>query len=320
MSTYDLFANIFLRATVITIKNLQFQYPSSTQPSLTNINLHIAEGSLFGLLGPNGAGKTTLLSLLCGLQRCPTGHIFIEGQDISAPKTLAQARLALVPQEYAFYLPLTVAENLRFFAGVQGIGSANINACIARTSAMAGLTERLNHRAHTLSGGLKRRLNLAIGLLNQPNVLLLDEPTVGIDPHSRHFILQTIKSLNQQGVTVIYTSHYMEEIEALCDRIAIIDHGQVLLEGDLQTLLAAHGATVLRVECNSALPNQLLDEMPDLHIISRSERSLELHITTTDEILTLLNLLRDSEISRITYGNHSLESLFLNFTDKNLRD
>ena len=305
---------------MITIKNLKFRYPASQQASLADISLEIQRGSLFGLLGPNGAGKTTLLSLLCGLQRCPAGHIFIDGQDVAAPKTLEQARLAMVPQEYAFYLPLTVSENLRFFAGVQGIAANEIAERVAQTSAMTGLAERMDQRAHTLSGGLKRRLNLAIGLLNQPKILLLDEPTVGIDPHSRHFILQTIKSLNEQGMTVIYTSHYMEEVEALCDEIAVIDRGRLVMAGDLQSLLASHGANILRVECLSALPSEVLNLLFGREVIAKGEQFFEVRVNKMDEVLVLLNSLQGCDVARISYGNHSLESFFLNLTDSTLRD
>lgn len=305
---------------MISIKQLQFRYPSSQRLSLHNIDLHIERGSLFGLLGPNGAGKTTLLSILSGLLPCPPEHVFIDGRDLASSDTLKQVRLALVPQEYAFYLPLSVRENLNFFAGVQGISKAAIGESIDRVVAMTGLADRLDERASNLSGGLKRRLNLAIGLLNQPRLLLLDEPTVGIDPHSRHFILQTIKSLSEQGATVIYTSHYMEEVQSLCDKIAIIDHGQVLLDGDLQSLLESAGSDLLRLEFNQPLDDVCLLAMPQVEIVNREAQRLEVRINNIDELLMLLNLLRDCGICKIEYGNHTLESLFLNLTQRTLRD
>lgn len=222
---------------VISVRQLAFGYSSSV-PVLRGIDLDVPERSLFGLLGPNGAGKTTFLSILAGLIPCPPDCLFVDGRDWADPANRAAVRLALVPQEYAFYNPLTVRENLTFFAGVQGVQKAETEGRIQAAVAKTGLQERLNSRAGKLSGGLKRRLNLAIGLLNEPRLLLLDEPTVGIDPQSRHFILETIRQLGQDGTTIIYTSHYMEEVEELCDRVAIMDHGRVLRDGSLAELLA----------------------------------------------------------------------------------
>lgn len=242
---------------MISISQLEFSYPSSVRPVLKGIDLDIPDNALFGLLGPNGAGKTTLLSILSGLIPCPTGCLFVDGGDLAEPANRRAARLSLVPQEYAFYHPLTVRENLAFFAGVQGVPPEETEARIDAAVAQTGLQERLHSRAGKLSGGLKRRLNLAIGLLNRPRLLLLDEPTVGIDPHSRHFILETIRELSRNGTTVIYTSHYMEEVEELCDHIAIMDHGQILRKGTLDALLAEAPPTASRRE--STLESLFLD-------------------------------------------------------------
>jgi ABC-2 type transport system ATP-binding protein len=242
---------------VISIRQLEFSYSPSVRPVLKGIDLEIPENALFGLLGPNGAGKTTLLSILAGLIPCPAGCLFVDGRDMSEADNRSAARLSLVPQEYAFYLPLTVRENLTFFAGVQGVPKAEMDARIHEAAGQTGLEERLDSRAGKLSGGLKRRLNLAIGLLNRPRLLLLDEPTVGIDPHSRHFILETIRQLGHNGTTVIYTSHYMEEVEELCDQIAIMDHGQILRKGTLTELLAEAPQNTRRRE--STLESLFLD-------------------------------------------------------------
>jgi ABC-2 type transport system ATP-binding protein len=233
---------------VISISQLEFSYSPSASPVLKGIDLDIPENALLGLLGPNGAGKTTLLSILAGLIPCPAGRVFINGEDLSTTTGRAAAGLSLVPQEYAFYQPLTVHENLTFFAGVQGVPAWEIDERVRKAVVQTGLEERLGSRAGKLSGGLKRRLNLAIGLLSQPRLLLLDEPTVGIDPHSRHFILETIRQLRDQGTTVIYTSHYMEEVEDLCDRVAIMDHGRVLRYGTLTELMAEAPQTARRRE------------------------------------------------------------------------
>ncbi|MFV0277146.1 MAG: ABC transporter ATP-binding protein [Parahaliea sp.] len=226
---------------MITVKQLSHRYADSASPSLRDITLAIPGGQLFGLLGPNGAGKTTLLSIVAGLLPCPPGTVSIDGQDLTSATRSQRARLSLVPQEYAFYEALSVAENLAFFAAVQGVAAGDVAGRMDEAIGVCGLQEQREKRAGKLSGGLKRRLNLAIGLLNQPDLLLLDEPTVGIDPHSRHFILQTVKQLNSRGATVVYTSHYMEEVEQICQSVAIIDHGQVLLAGDLERLLREAG-------------------------------------------------------------------------------
>lgn len=223
---------------LVTIEPLSYHYSSQSSPVLDGISLTVNDGALFGLLGPNGAGKTTLLSLLTGLLPCPKNRIFVAGEDITSGGRRNTNGLAMVPQDYAFYLPLTVEENLRFFAGVQGLSKSKIAESVERCAWRTGIQDRLHERAGRLSGGLKRRLNLAIGLLTEPKLLLLDEPTVGIDPHSRHFILETIRDLNREGTTVIYTSHYMEEVEELCDRVAIMDHGRLLREGPLAELLS----------------------------------------------------------------------------------
>ena len=228
---------------MVSIDTLSYQYSPRTAPVLDGISLTVADGALFGLLGPNGAGKTTLLSLLTGLLRCPPGKIFLNGQDVASRRGPATG-LALVPQEYAFYLPLTVGENLTFFAGVQGLPESQIAERVDHCARRAGIQDRLRERAGRLSGGLKRRLNLAIGLLSNPRLLLLDEPTVGIDPDSRHFILETIRDLNRERTTVIDTSHYMEEVEELCDRVAIMDHGRLLREGTLAELLVDGGGSL----------------------------------------------------------------------------
>jgi len=214
---------------MIQIENLSFSYPSSALPALKGLSLKVPQGSLFGLLGPNGSGKTTLISLLSGVLPLPAG----------ARVSVAQPRAScsLVPQEYAFYPTLKISENLRFFAGVQGIAGAERGRRVSEALALAGLEGAAELRAERASGGMKRRLNIAIGMLNRPKLLFLDEPTVGIDPQSRAFILKAVRAINKKGCTVIYTSHYMEEVSALCDRIAVIDQGALLAEGSLRQLL-----------------------------------------------------------------------------------
>jgi ABC-2 type transport system ATP-binding protein len=226
---------------VIEIRDLTFRYPGTTVPALESLSLHVRDGSLFGLLGPNGSGKTTLISILAGTLPCTPGSVTIAGMELTANRRTVQSVCALVPQEYAFYPTLSVLENLAFFADVQPIPLSNRNERVREALAIAGLEGAGDTRAERLSGGMKRRLNIAIGLLNRPRLLLLDEPTVGIDPHSRHFILESIRRINAAGTTVIYTSHYMEEVESLCDDIGILDRGRLIAHDSLSGLLSRTG-------------------------------------------------------------------------------
>jgi ABC-2 type transport system ATP-binding protein len=210
---------------MLRIDSVSFSYPGG-DPVLRDVSLDVPDGAIFGLLGPNGAGKTTLISILSGLRRPSAGRVAAEHRT-----------LGLVPQEHAFYPMLTVRENLRFFAGVQDLGGARLRARLEAVIAFARLEAVLARRAAELSGGLKRRLNLAIGLLTDPDLVLLDEPTVGVDPQSRAFLLESIAALRAPARHILYTSHYMEEVQAICDHVAILDGGRVLAAGPLAAVL-----------------------------------------------------------------------------------
>jgi ABC-2 type transport system ATP-binding protein len=224
---------------LIEISGVSKRYRGAPSAALAGVNLAIPEGTVFGLLGPNGAGKTTLLSVLLGLVRKDAGRVAVAGHDMDRELPVIRRLCGLAPQDLGFYPMLTVAENLRFYAGAGGLGGAKLRERVEFAAGTAQLGEHLHKRADALSGGLKRRLNLALSLLHAPRVLFLDEPTVGVDPQSRAFILQVIRRLrDERGLTVIYTSHYMEEVQQICDRVAILDQGRVLAEGDLKALLA----------------------------------------------------------------------------------
>ncbi|MBC8088777.1 MAG: ABC transporter ATP-binding protein [Phycisphaerae bacterium] len=222
---------------MIEARDIVHRYRGQSVPALAGVTLDVREGSLFGLLGPNGSGKTTLISILTGVLRGDSGAVRISGLDMPAKAREVQHILSLVPQENAFYPTLTVAENLKFFASVQDI-QTNVQASrIDEALHITGLESATGIRANRLSGGMKRRLSIALGLLNHPRLLFLDEPTVGIDPQSRQFLLEAIKRINASGTTVVYCSHYMEEVEYLCDDVAILDFGRVLKQGSLAALL-----------------------------------------------------------------------------------
>ena len=220
---------------MIEIQDLRFRYPGAEREALAGLTLSVRSGSLFGLLGPNGSGKTTLISILTGLLDAGSGQVRIEGRAL--PDASVQGFSALVPQDYAFYPRLTVIENLACFGGVLRLHGAGLEARMSEVMETTGLREHAAKRAEHLSGGLKRRLNLAIGLLNRPRLLFLDEPTVGIDPQSRQFILEAIRGLNAAGTSVVYTSHYMDEVQQLCDSIGVLDEGRLLAQGSLEELL-----------------------------------------------------------------------------------
>ncbi|WP_288063564.1 ABC transporter ATP-binding protein [Rodentibacter caecimuris] len=219
---------------MIQITNLNHQYPNSPISALRNVNLHILQGSSIGLLGPNGAGKTTLMSLLTGLQSVQQGEILFEGVPFEKLTKQQRHQISLVPQDFAFYPLLTVWENLTFFAALYAISDKY---WLLELLEKTGLVAHKSKLAKHLSGGLKRRLNFAIGLINRPKVIFLDEITVGIDPQSRQFILNSVADLTAQGVTVIYTSHYLQEIEQLCSQLVLLNEGKLIYQGNLQEII-----------------------------------------------------------------------------------
>ncbi|WP_150538300.1 ABC transporter ATP-binding protein [Actinobacillus vicugnae] len=219
---------------MIKITNLNHHYPNAQISALQNINLEIKQGSAVGLLGPNGAGKTTLMSLLTGLQTVQQGEILFDGVPFEKLTKQQRHQISLVPQDFAFYPLLTVWENLKFFAALYEVTDKN---WLAELLEKTGLTAHKSKLAKHLSGGLKRRLNFAIGLINHPKVIFLDEITVGIDPQSRQFILNSVAELTKQGVTVIYTSHYLQEIEQLCSQLVLLNEGQLIYQGELQEII-----------------------------------------------------------------------------------
>jgi ABC-2 type transport system ATP-binding protein len=213
--------------------------------AVDGLSLSVRKGEVLGLLGPNGAGKSTSVSLAVGLLAPDSGTVTIDGGNPLDPSV--RQRIGVAPQALAIYELLSGEENLRFFGQVYGLSGAALEARVAWCLEFVGLTDRRKDWAGTYSGGMKRRLNLAAALLHDPDLLLLDEPTVGVDPQSRNSIFESIESLHRQGRTVIYTTHYMEEAARLCDRIAIVDHGRLLALGSVDDLISAHGgeATVV---------------------------------------------------------------------------
>lgn len=224
----------------IGVENLVKVYRGASAPAVDSLTLRIPYGQIFGLLGPNGAGKTTLISVLCTLLRPTAGSATVCGLDVVCNAAAIRKLIGLVPQDIALYQTLTARENLRYFGRILRVDKQRLEARVAECLEMVGLTAFAERRVETFSGGMKRRVNLAVAVLHEPKILFLDEPTVGIDAQSRNLIIDRLGDLNRSGMTLIYTSHYMEEVQALCTEIAVIDRGRVIAAGAPQTLIAEH--------------------------------------------------------------------------------
>ncbi|MFZ0134467.1 MAG: ABC transporter ATP-binding protein [Desulfobacterales bacterium] len=222
----------------LAVRQLRKTYPGDTAPALHDVDLQVDTGEVLGLLGPNGAGKTTAISIMSTLLRPDSGEVTICGIDIFKQTRRAKRHFGLVPQEIALYPSLTCRENLRFFGRLAGLKGSTLNDRIEECIGLVGLTAGAGKRVATFSGGMKRRANIAAGILHNPELLFLDEPTVGIDAQSRHMILEMLAGLARQGTGMIYTTHYMEEAQRLCSRVAIIDQGGIIDQGPPAELIA----------------------------------------------------------------------------------
>jgi ABC-2 type transport system ATP-binding protein len=225
---------------IIAVKDLSKTYKGSDEPAIKSISLDIYDHEIFGLLGPNGAGKTTTISVLCGLFPPTSGHVTIDGMDIHSDVDRIKQIIGVVPQDIALYPTLTALENLTFFGNMYGLRGASLRENIMDNLKKFGLERFARKKVDTYSGGMKRRVNLIAGLLHSPKILFLDEPTVGIDVQSKIVILEYLHEINKSGTTIIYTSHYMEEAENLCTRVAIIDRGKIISVGNPKELVADH--------------------------------------------------------------------------------
>jgi len=309
-------------APIVEIANLSKTYRGSERPALDDLSLRIDAGRFFGLLGPNGAGKSTLISILCGLFAPTRGQVHVRGKDTREVKSM----LGLVPQDLALYPMLTARENLEFFGRMQGLTGARLRERVAACLAIARLEEFADRRAETFSGGLKRRLNLVIGLIHEPRLLVLDEPTVGIDPQSRHFIHESLRGLHAAGMTIIYSTHYMEEAEQLCDDIAIIDHGRILARGSVLALLRSHRHGAIEAHVEADLPAALveaLQQLPHLRASRIETRSFLLESDRPEATLAaVIDALQRHRIplASLSLGAMNLEHLFLSLTGTQLRD
>ena len=290
------------------------------------MSLTIEEGETFGLLGPNGAGKTTTISMVCGLLERDDGSVTVNGEEITTGSTRGRAAIGLVPQDLALYPDLTGEENLRFFGHLYGMTAERLDDRVAEVLEVVGLADRKDDQTKEYSGGMKRRLNIGVGLLHEPRLLILDEPTVGVDPQSRNAILESVESLSREGMAVLYTTHYMEEAERLCDRVAIIDEGRIQAEGtrrELVSLVGEKDRVAISGSGNLAQAAEALRSVPGVTDATSSDHRIEVLATDASSILPELLARVSSSGSSITgveVVEPNLEAVFLHLTGKALRD
>lgn len=223
---------------IIEIQNLTKTFKNATEPAVNGISLSINQHEIFGLLGPNGAGKTTSISILCGLFPPTSGKVLIDGKNLNQQLAGIKQIIGIVPQDIALYPTLTARENLNFYGHMYGLKGRELKEKINAWLEKLGLTDSANRQVSTYSGGMKRRVNLIAGILHNPKILFLDEPTVGVDVQTRNVIIEHLKEINASGTTIIYTSHHMEEAENFCTMVSIIDHGKILTQGTPRELIA----------------------------------------------------------------------------------
>ena len=226
----------------IKINQLTKRYSGESKDSLCRVDLSINVGDKYGILGPNGAGKTTLISILCGIMEQSSGEVFYWDLNKKVDFSGIQRKMGFVPQEYAFYHELTPVQNLEYFGAMYQLTAATIENRTEEILQILGLSEVKNKKVATFSGGMKRRMNLAIGIIHEPSILFLDEPTVGVDIQSRVAILRFLNELNQHGTTIVYTSHHLEEAQGFCNRVALLDNGKLIIKGPTKELLDEHQA------------------------------------------------------------------------------
>ena len=294
--------------------------------AVRGVSLEIHEGETYGLLGPNGAGKTTTISMICGLLARDGGEVTLDGTPIDVGAVAAKAGIGFVPQDLAVYPDLSARENLQFFGRLYGLSGARLKTRIGEVLEIVGLTARANDRTDKYSGGMQRRLNIGIGLLHQPRLLLLDEPTVGVDPQSRSAILESIAALGRQGMAILYTTHYMEEAERLCDRVGIIDLGEIRAEGTRRELVELIGRQdEVRLSATGDLTRASHAAAGVAGVVSAAHRGDVIEVLAVEARGILPALLATvtgagATIKGVEVMEPDLEAVFLHLTGKALRD
>ncbi|HRN73135.1 MAG TPA: ABC transporter ATP-binding protein [Ginsengibacter sp.] len=307
---------------MIEIKNLRKSY--NGHEALKGISFSIQKGEFYGLLGPNGAGKTTTISIMSSILKPDSGEVIIDGMNIDTHPGQAKQLIGVVPQEIALYGDLTASENLHFWGGLYGVSSSELKKRSEEVLHLFGLYDRRNDNVKTYSGGMKRRINIAAALLHQPKILFMDEPTVGIDPQSRNLIFEVIEKLHKEGMTIVYTTHYMEEAERFCDRIGIIDNGQIIAEGTLKELKRNSSLKEVVVvtydHADESKLKELSAQWPDSNL---SENKISFYAADVQSALSGIisgSGQMGADISNIEIQRTNLETIFLSLTGKQLRD
>ena len=309
---------------LVEVKDLSKAYGDTR--AVDGISFEIHEGEIFGLLGPNGAGKTTTINVLCTYTEPTDGQVFIDGIDVVVEPERVKRIIGVVPQDIALYPDLNAVENLRFFGRMYDIPKARLEQRIGELLELVGLTEHARRRVEHYSGGMKRRLNLAVGLLSEPRFLMLDEPTVGVDPQSRNAIFENIQALNRQGLTILYTTHYMEEAELLCHRVAIMDEGRIIALDTPQNLINTLGTGIIHIGIRDDVDDEMLARLralPRVKAVVRRDNTLAFETVDAQrallEIIGLFNE-TDTPMTSLKILEPNLESVFIQLTGKQLRD
>jgi len=295
--------------------------------AVDRMSLQIEEGEIFGLLGPNGAGKSTVINMITGLFRMDKGDIFVLDKSVNKDPMFTKRNIGIVPQDIAIYEDLTSLENVKFFAGLYGLRGKKLSAAAEEALEFTGLSDQAKAFPKTFSGGMKRRLNIACAIAHKPKIIIMDEPTVGIDPQSRNHILQSVKKLNQSGSTIIYTSHYMEEVEEICTRIAIMDHGKVIAQGtkeELKALITDTNVVWVTIEDSvSRIEESKIKEIPGVIHLDITDSTIK--ITSAREVKNLGKIIQyfigsGISIKSVESKIPDLETVFLSLTGRRLRD
>ena len=307
---------------ILEIKKIAKEYGDMI--AVNDIDLKVKKGEIFGILGPNGAGKSTLIGMICGLIKRTSGEIIYEEKETKIRKF--KENIGIVPQDFALYWDLTAEENIEFFCSLYGFRGKDLKTRVNNVLDFVGLTDVRNKKASEFSGGMKRRLNIGCAIAHSPKLIIMDEPTVGIDPQSRNHILKSVLKLRDEGATVIYTSHYMQEVDDICDRIAIVDKGNVIAEGTSEELKNLIGdKRVFNITVKEKIDNfeDKLLEITGIEKVAYSENQYKISTIKNANLLTKIietTLSLGGEIINVENSEPTLENVFLALTGKKLRD